>query len=105
MACPDECPTSYPDPTASYKKSHEVVDSLPEADIFRNVLVTVRNEGGAVYHIDEVGNSVCVSRSPLYEPQHNPEIGKYKNAVVFDFTNNRMYVYSPEGQFKIGVLA
>jgi hypothetical protein len=83
-------------------KSHEVVDNFPEADVFRDAYVTVRAEN-ATYHVDNVGNVVNVSRSPLYIDDFNPDdIGThvpYKKVWIFDIANKLAYVYDPDGQY------
>lgn len=108
MACNQNC-NSTPQPCTSgctdcANKCHEVVDTYADAQGFRNAFVTVRDEN-AVYHVDEVGNPVAVSRSAIYKNNHSPVVGAYKQNVVYDFAQNKFYVYDPAGAYKTGTLS
>lgn len=89
--------------TCEIHKTHQVVDTFPEADVFRNAYVTVRSEN-AVYHVDDVGNVIAVSRSPLYIDNFNPAnpliSPAYKQITIYDFANNLAYIYAPDGTHK-----
>lgn len=78
---------------------HYVVETYSEVQEYRNAYVTVRDEN-AVYHVDVSGNPVAVSRSAIFEDNHTPEIGEYRQNVVYDFINNKMYIYNPVGMFR-----
>lgn len=86
------------------KRTHEVVDTYAEVQEFRNVYVTVRDEN-AVYHVDETGNPVAVSRSFVFKTNYTPVVGDYKQNIVFDMLNNVFYVYDPAGNYKTGNLS
>ena len=90
--------------TGCGNKCHEVVDTYADVQDFRNAFVTVRDEN-AVYHVDEIGNPVAVSRNPVFKNNYTPAVGDYKQTVVYDFTNNHFYVYDPTGQYKTGTLS
>ena len=79
--------------------AHEVVDTYANIDDFRNAYVTVRDEN-AVYHVDEVGNPVAVSRSAIFVNNFVALTGSYKQNVVYDFTTGFGYVYDMNGNFK-----
>lgn len=85
------------------QKCHEVVDTAEQVPFFRNAFVTVREEGGAVYHVDDVGNVINVSRSPLYIDNFDPNaediLVPYKNVTVYDFENMVAYTYGPDGTY------
>ena len=103
-SCGDKESVQFSDGKTCYvHKTHQVVDTFPEADVFRNAFVTVRSEN-AVYHVDDVGNLIAVSRSPLYIDGFDPDdIGTapaYKSITIYDFSNNLMYVYGPEGDYR-----
>lgn len=111
MAC-DICSNNNSDTTTPCngcvgcsQKCHEVVDTFPEADIFRNAFVTVRDEN-AVYHVDDVGNVIAISRSPLYIDDFDPDgvDSNYKLLTVYDFANDAFYVYDAVGDYKTGSL-
>lgn len=107
MACQtNDCDSQTPCTngcTECAKKCHEVVDSYDEVQEFRNAFVTVRDEN-AVYHVDDIGNPVAVSRSAIFKANYTPVTGDYKQNVVYDFQNDAFYVYDPSGNFKTGTL-
>lgn len=82
-----------------FDKCHVVVDTYAEVQDYRNALVTVRDEN-AVYHVDSTGNPVAVSRSAIFEENHSPEVGKYKQNIVYDFINNNAYIYNNVGLYR-----
>ena len=73
--------------------------------------VSVRDEGGAVYHVSKPGpnclaSSVRVSNGLFERDNFDPNHGnKYKNTVVLDFLNNLMYIYNHEGDVRRVTLA
>jgi len=81
-------------------KCHEVVDTFAETHQYRNAFVTVRDEN-ATYHVDEVGNSIAVSRNPIYSDTYTPAVGDYKNTVVYNFAQEEGYVFDPVGNYMI----
>ena len=85
--------------TGCGNKCHEVVDSYSDLSGLRNAFVTVRDEN-AVYHLDEVGNPIAVSRSAIFKQGFTPTVGAYKQNTVYDFASNIAYVYAPDGQYK-----
>jgi hypothetical protein len=89
--------------TGCGNKCHEVVDSYADVQEFRNAFVTVRDEN-AVYHVDEVGNPVAVSRSPIYKDHFVATVGAYKQNIVWDFAEGKFYVYDPDGAYKTGTI-
>lgn len=97
VPCTDGC-------TGCGNKCHEVVDTYADVQEFRNAFVTVRDEN-AVYHVDEVGNPVAVSRSAIFKNNYIPEVGAYKQNVVYDFANDVFYVYDPNGNYRTGNLS
>jgi hypothetical protein len=103
MACTD-CDTPPVPCTGCGNKCHEVVDTYAEVQEFRNAFVTVRDEN-AVYHVDDIGNPVAVSRSAIFKNSYTPVVGDYKQNVVYDFVNEVFYVFDPSGQYKTGTLS
>lgn len=65
--------------------------------------VSVREEGGATYHVSKPGpnclpNSVLVAEGRVYRDGFNPATAPdYKNTKVIDFLNNVIYVYDHKG--------
>jgi len=69
--------------------------------------VTVRQEGGATYHVSKPGpnclpTAVLVAEGRLYRDGYDPlHAPKYKNTRVLDFFNNREYIYDGKGDYRI----
>lgn len=110
MAC-NTCSTSNNDIQQNcgcneyvYRKSHEVVDRVDEVNRFRNTFVTVRNEN-ATYHVDEVGNTISISRNPIFSDDYVPNVGDYVMATVYNFAANQFYIFDANGNYKTGTLA
>lgn len=80
------------------------MDTYADVQAFRNAFVTVRDEN-AVYHVDERGNPVAISRSAIFKTNYTPAAGAYKQNVVYDFANNLFYIFDPAGNYKTGVLS
>ena len=78
---------------------HQVVETYADVADFRNAFVTVRDEN-AVYHVDEVGNPVSVSRSPIFIENYEPTVGAWRQNLVYDFIANKAYVFAPDGTFR-----
>lgn len=89
--------------TGCGNKCHEVVDTYADVQEHRNAFVTVRDEN-AVYHVDEAGNPVSVSRSAIFKDDYTPIEGDYKQNIVYDFSQNKFYVFNPSGEYKQGTL-
>lgn len=90
---------------------HAVVDTRYEdgKDLLRKypgAYVTVRDEN-AVYHVSKPGynclpNAVSVSRNPIYRDNYDPERDKrYKMNTVYDFLNNKAYVFDNDGDVRV----
>lgn len=80
-------------------KCHEVVDTFSQVSVYRNAFVTVRDEN-ATYHVDEVGNSIAVSRNPIFNNDYEPTPGDYKNTTVYNFTEEEAYIFDPAGNYR-----
>lgn len=78
---------------------HRVVQTYSEVQEYRNAYVTVRDEN-AVYHVDASGNPVAVSRSAIFRENYSPAINDYRQNVVYDFINDKMYVYNEVGIYR-----
>lgn len=91
---------------------HAVVDTRYQngKDLLRKYpghYVVVRDEAGAVYHVSKPGpnclpNAVKVKEGVLYKDNFNPDLGvKYREAKIFDFVNNKLYVYDHDGDRRV----
>lgn len=90
---------------------HAVIDSRfhDGKDMLRRYpghYVTVRNEGGSVYHVSKpqpncLPTSVRVSNGFFERDGFDPiNSVPYKNTTVIDFLNNLMYIYNSEGDVR-----
>lgn len=90
---------------------HAVIDSrfFNGKDMLRKYpghYVTVRDEGGAVYHVSKpkancLPTSVKVSNGFFERDGFDPiNTDPYKNTTVLDFLENVMYVYDSEGDIR-----
>jgi hypothetical protein len=78
---------------------HRVVETYSEVQDYRNAYVTVRDEN-AVYHVDKSGNPVAVSRSAIFIDDYTPQMNDYRQNIVYDFINNKAYIYNPVGLYR-----
>lgn len=85
---------------AHYENGKDVLRKYPGA------YVSVREEGGATYHVSLPGpnclpNAVRVSEGRLYRDGFDPSTAPtYKNTQVIDFHNNLMYIYDYDGNVR-----
>lgn len=96
---------------ASCGPQHAVIDVryVDGKDMLRkypNHYVSVREEGGATYHVSSAGvncmpNAVLVAEGKVYKDGFNPASApSYKNTRVIDFANNREYIYDFDGDVR-----
>lgn len=90
---------------------HAVIDKryVKGKDMLRKYpghYVSVREEGGATYHVSKPGvnclpNAVLVAEGKLFRDGFNPASApSYKNTRILDFSNNREYVYDYDGDVR-----
>lgn len=90
---------------------HAVIDTRYEngKDLLRKypgAYVVVRDEN-ATYHVSKPGynclpNAVPVSRTPIFRDNYDLAHDKhYKQNTVYDFLNNKAYVFDPEGDVRV----
>lgn len=91
------CNSSYVIEPPQY--DHVVVDTYSELVLLRNVYATVRQEN-ATYHVDGYGAAVSVSRDPIFINDYTPTVGEYKQNTVYDFENNKAYIFNLLGAYK-----
>lgn len=82
------------------KIPHVSVKNRAEARAFPNHYVNVEATG-EVLHIDEYGNAVSLSKTPIFKNNFKPEdyVGIYQGAQVIDFAAERIYFYNMAGQY------
>lgn len=77
-----------------------VTPTLTEGQRFRNSFV-YNQEDDSVYYISDDGTPTRFGSSPMFINAFNPDDRKIPRQVVFDFMNNKAYVYDPEGEYKV----
>lgn len=75
-----------------------VAPTLTEGQKFRNSFV-YNQEDDSVYYIDDAGTPTRFGSSPMFIDNFNPDDRKIPRQTVFDFANNKAYVYDPEGDY------
>lgn len=85
------------------------VDGKDVTKNFPGYYVEVRDEN-AIYHVstpDEgcVPTSLCVAHLPIYRENYNPTtMIRYRNTVVYDFAQNKMYVFDYNKNYRVVTL-
>ena len=91
---------------------HTVIDTRYQngKDLLRKYpghYVTVRDEASAVYHVSKPGpnclpNATKVKEGILYKDNFDHTRGvKYREAMIYDFLNSKLYVYDHNGDKRV----
>lgn len=75
-----------------------VAPTLTEGQRFRNSFI-YNQEDDSVYYIDDAGTPTRFGSSPMFIDNFQPDARPIPRQIVFDFINNRAYVYNPEGEY------
>lgn len=75
-----------------------VAPTLTEGQRFRNSFV-YNQEDDSVYYIDDSGTPTRFGSSPMFIDNFNPDDRAIPRQTVFDFANNKAYIYDPEGNY------
>lgn len=75
-----------------------VTPTLTEGQRFRNSFV-YNQEDDSVYYISDDGTPTRFGSSPMFIDNFNPEDKAIPRQVVFDFANNKAYIFNPEGEY------
>lgn len=76
-----------------------VAPNLEEAKAFRNSFV-YNQEDDSVYYISDDNTPTRFGSSPMFIEDFQPASRTIPRQLVFDFLNNKGYVYSPDGQVR-----
>lgn len=76
-----------------------VAPTLTEGQRFRNSFI-YNQEDDTVYYIDDSGTPTRFGSSPMFIDNFNPDDRKIPRQTVYDFANNKAYVYDPEGNYR-----
>lgn len=75
-----------------------IAPTLTEAQAFRNSFV-YNQEDDSVYYISDDGTPTRFGSSPMFIDNFNPDDKQIPRQAVFDFANNKAYVFNPEGEY------
>lgn len=75
-----------------------VTPTLTEGQRFRNSFV-YNQEDDSVYYISDDGTPTRFGSSPMFINNFNPEDKAIPRQTVFDFANNKAYIFNPEGEY------
>lgn len=75
-----------------------VAPTLTEGQVFHNSFV-YNQEDDSVYYISDDGTPTRFGSSPMFIDAFNPDDRKIPRQTVFDFANQKAYVYDPEGNY------
>lgn len=82
------------------------VDGKDQTKNFPGYYVEVRDEN-TVYHVSQpkegcVINSLAVARLPIYKENYSPTtMNTYRNTVVFDFAQNKMFIFDFNKNYRV----
>lgn len=76
-----------------------VTPTLTEGQRFRNSFV-YNQEDDSVYYISDDGTPTRFGSSPMFIDNFNPDDKAVPRQTVYDFTNNKAYVFNPEGEYR-----
>lgn len=76
-----------------------VVANIEEGQTYHNSFV-YNQQDDAVYYISDDGTPTRFGASPMFINAFNPEDNNIPRQTVYDFMNNKAYVYDPEGNYK-----
>lgn len=75
-----------------------VTPTLTEGQKFRNSFV-YNQEDDSVYYISDDGTPTRFGSSPMFIDNFNPDDKQIPRQAVFDFANNKAYIFNPEGEY------
>lgn len=73
--------------------------TLEEAQAFHNSFV-YNQEDDSVYYIDDNGTPTRFGSTPMFIDNFVPTSRKVPRQTVYDFYNDKAYIYNPEGEYK-----
>lgn len=76
-----------------------VAPTLTEGQRFRNSFV-YNQEDDSVYYISDDGTPTRFGSSPMFIDNFNPDDRAIPRQTVYDFANNKAYVFNPEGEYR-----
>lgn len=76
-----------------------VVETLEEGQAFKNSFI-YNQEDDAVYYIADDGTPTRFGATPLFIDAYDPTTKKIPRQTVYDFVNNKGYVYNADGDYR-----
>lgn len=76
-----------------------VAPNIDEGKVFRNSFV-YSQEDDTVYYVADDGSPTRFGSSPMFIDDFRPTDRSIPRQMVFDFLNNKGYVYAPNGEVR-----
>lgn len=92
---PDDCRICH----SNVRICSFVVKTTAEVRKYHNSLV-YSEEDNTSYWVDDEGVPVITYRTPIYQDDFNPAEANVQMNTVYDFKNNRGYVFNPAGEYR-----
>lgn len=92
---PDDCRICH----SNVRICSFVVKTTAEVRKYHNSLV-YSEEDNTSYWVDDEGVPVITYRTPIYQDDFDPAEANVQMNTVYDFKNNRGYVFNPAGEYR-----
>lgn len=92
---PDDCRICH----SNVRICSFVVKTTAEVRKYHNSLV-YSEEDNTSYWVDDDGVPVITYRTPIYQDDFDPAEANVQMNTVYDFKNNRGYVFNPAGEYR-----
>lgn len=92
---PDDCRICH----SNVRICSFVVKTTAEVRKYHNSLV-YSEEDNTSYWVDDEGVPVITYRTPIYQDDFDPAEASVQMNTVYDFKNNRGYVFNPAGEYR-----
>ena len=92
---PDDCRICH----SNVRICSFVVKTTAEVRKYHNSLV-YSEEDNTSYWVDDEGVPVITYRTPIYQDDFDPAEANVEMNTVYDFKNNRGYVFNPAGEYR-----
>lgn len=77
-----------------------VVPNLDDGQRYRNSFI-YNQEDDSVYYITDDGTPIRFGASPMFIDDFQPQVRSIPRQTVYDFLNNKAYVYNATGEYRV----
>lgn len=99
VVSPTPCETSSCAEPSNVHICSLVIKKTEDVRKYHNSLVFVE-EDNSTYWVDDDGIPVITYRMPMYVDDFNPEGSNVVANIVYDFKNNKEYIFDPTGEYR-----